>query len=290
MRLSSLHTHSDFCDGQDSLEQLCSAASTQGLSAIGFSSHAPLLRKTGLQSDWHIPEDKLDDYLQTIDRLRSQWAGKLQVFAGLEIDYIKGLMGPADFCGAALDYRIGSVHYLVPPQGNPFAVDGSPSDFERGLYEGFSGDCKALVNAYWDSLEDMIHAGGFDIVGHVDLIKKNNRRHQYFSPDSAWYGERMERFAALLAGSSFIVEVNTGGLSRGRTDELYPSVPLLRLLQHAGVPVMVTADAHCAGQLTSFYDEAYRTLLALGWTSTVFFEGRKNGKALWGKEDISWGN
>lgn len=290
MRFSSLHTHSNFCDGKDSIEQLCDAAYSKGLSAIGFSSHAPLSRKAGFHSDWHMPQERLGLYLDTIGRLKSQWAGKLQVFAGLEADYIKGAMAPADFRGRELDYIIGSVHYVVPPHGKPFAVDGSPEEFEQGLYEGFAGRCEALVNAYWDSVEEMIHAGGFDIVGHIDLIKKNNRYHRYFSPEEEWYYARMERAAALLAGSSFVVEVNTGGLNRGTTDELYPSIPLLKLFYKNDVPVLVTSDAHCTEHVNGFYEEAYRTLLSLGWTKTVSFEGRVDGKALWEKESISWGN
>ena len=93
---SCLHTHSTFCDGNDTIEDLCRRAYEKGLASIGFSSHAPIYRKTGFRTDWHIQEDRLEAYVDTVNRVRRQWEGKIRVFLGLEIDYIPGLMGPGD--------------------------------------------------------------------------------------------------------------------------------------------------------------------------------------------------
>ncbi|GHV31196.1 hypothetical protein AGMMS4952_19420 [Spirochaetia bacterium] len=120
---SCLHTHTDFCDGKGSVEDFCQAAYAKGLSAIGFSAHAPIAKKTGLKTDWHLPDDRLDEYIGTVNAARRRWAGKLPVYLGLEVDYIKepngsSLSGPADrdFQSLGLDYIIGSVHYIFPPQ------------------------------------------------------------------------------------------------------------------------------------------------------------------------------
>ncbi|MDR0630238.1 MAG: histidinol-phosphatase [Treponema sp.] len=286
MYYSCLHTHSTFCDGQDSIENLCRRAYEKGLVSIGFSSHAPIYRKTGFRTDWHIQEDRLEAYLDTVRRVRRQWEGKIRVFLGLEIDYIPDLMGPGDldYHDLGLDYRIGSVHYVIPPQGAPFAVDDSPEVVEKGIREGFAHDPEALMEAYWDTMEGMIHAGGFDILGHTDLIKKNNspdQRKKWFSLESPAYQRRMQGIADTIGASSLVVEVNTGGLNRYKLPDTYPSCALLQRLQVKQVPVIITADAHRAEDLDGHYEEARQTLLQAGYTHAVLFEGKKNGVPQW---------
>ncbi|MDR2798745.1 MAG: histidinol-phosphatase [Treponema sp.] len=289
---SCLHTHSTFCDGQDTIENLCRRAYEKGLASIGFSSHAPVYRKTGFCTDWHIQEDRLEAYVDTVREARQQWEGKIRVFLGLEIDYIPGLMGPADkdYHDLGLDYRIGSVHYVIPPQGAPFAVDDSPEVFEKGIREGFANDPEALIEAYWDTVEQMIRAGGFDILGHTDLIKKNNapaQKKRWFSLESPGYQRHIKGIADTIGAFPVVVEVNTGGLNRYKIPDTYPSGALLGLLQAKHVPVIITADAHRAEDLDGHYEEARKTLLQAGYTHAVLFEGTKNGVPQWKEEPLA---
>jgi histidinol phosphatase-like PHP family hydrolase len=126
MRSSCLHTHTAFCDGTGDIEDFCQTAYERGLSVIGFSAHAPTAKKTGIKTDWHLPDERLDEYIGSVNAARRRWAGKLPVYLGLEADYIKDLTSPADkdFQSLGLDYIIGSVHYIFPPKGGePFTVD-----------------------------------------------------------------------------------------------------------------------------------------------------------------------
>ncbi|MDR3171124.1 MAG: histidinol-phosphatase [Treponema sp.] len=270
MRYSSIHTHTLFCDGKDDVETLCRRAWEKGLVSLGFSSHAPVRQKTGFVTDWHIPDEKLGQYLDEVRAAKSRWEGRLRVLLGLEVDYIEGLMGPSakDIHALGLDYVIGSVHYVVPPRGSPFTVDESLPEFEAGLREGFSGDAGAMIATYWDAVEGMIHAGGFDVLGHVDLVKKNLAKSPLTKGLSAndLDGRRFSRIAALLEGSPVVVEINTGGLNRGYVEETYPGLELLRLLRERNVLVTITADAHCADQLDGHYELARETLLRAGYT------------------------
>jgi histidinol-phosphatase (PHP family) len=284
MNYSCLHTHSIFCDGHDEIETFCSQAYKKGLVSIGFSAHAPIYRKTGFRSDWHLREDRLEEYMDTVRDARRRWEGKLQVFLGLEVDYIPGLMGPGDrdFQELGLDYIIGSVHYVLPPQGGePFTVDDTAEVFAQGIREGFAGDADALVATYWDTVEKMILDQGFDILGHADLVKKNNPQGQWFSLEGAGYIRRLSRIAALLGERSMVVEVNTGGLNRYKIPDTYPSLTMLGLLREQEVPVIITADAHRAEHLDGHYGEARETLLRTGYTQAVLFQGRKDGRPVW---------
>jgi histidinol-phosphatase (PHP family) len=276
MYSSCLHTHTNFCDGKGDVETFCRAAWEKGLSAIGFSAHAPLTKKTGLTSDWHLSDDRLGEYIDAVNAARRRWEGKLPVYLGLEIDYIKGLIGPADrdYQSLGLDYSIGSVHYILPPDGGePFTVDGPREEFERDAARHFSGDGEALAETYWDAVGGMISAGGFDILGHLDIIRKNNPGGEYFDLRGDRYRGGIRTIAPLAARSGGVVEVNTGGLNRGTTTEPYPSLDLLRLLREHRAPVTITADAHEPAHLGGRYDTAREVLLQAGYTETVEFQG-----------------
>jgi histidinol-phosphatase (PHP family) len=285
---SCLHTHTDFCDGKDGVEAMCRAAFEKGLSAIGFSAHAPAEHAVG-RTIWHLPQERLPGYLDAVRSAKQRWAGKIDIYLGLEVDYIKGRMGPADrvYRELGLDYIIGSVHYIFPPGGGePFTVDSPKDEFEHDLRAYLDGDGEALSAVYWETEAEMIRAGGFDILGHLDLIKKNNPGDRWFSTAAPPYMEKSAALIPLIAAAGRVVEVNTGGMNRGLFDEPDPSLRLLSLLCGAGVPVIITADAHETAHLDGHYREAREALLKAGYRRASVFKGRQAGQPVWKNEEI----
>jgi len=284
MEFSSLHTHTVFCDGADDIETMCRAAFAKGLCGIGFSAHAPIFKKTGIRTDWHMSDERLCEYIDEVNAARRRWEGKLAVFCGLELDYIKGLCcaADADIRALNLDYIIGSAHYLLSANGaQPFTIDGPPEEFERGVAEGFGGDGEAAMHAYWDAVAEMTAIGGFEILGHVDKIRKNNEDMRWFDTESADWHCRCAEIAAAVIRSGCVVELNTGGLNRGQSADTFPSLPMLRMLRENKVPVLITADAHRARDLDGCYDIARLTLLRAGYGEHVLFEGKIAGQPVW---------
>ena len=269
---------------------MCCAAFAKGLAAIGFSSHAPI-GKTGLETSWHMQDERLGEYIDEVKAARRRWEGKIAVYLGLEVDYIKGLRSPLDkdIQDLDLDYAIGSVHYVVPPRGEPFTVDGPMDEIKKGITEGYNGDGEAMMHDYWNAVIEMSAIGGFDIVGHLDIVKKGNLRgnpvKRLFDTESTGYMQRAEEAAQAIAQASivhgFAAEANTGMMNRGYLAETCPSLPILRLLRRHNVPVMISADAHCADHLDGHYGEARQALLDAGYTAHVMFADRKDGKAVW---------
>jgi histidinol-phosphatase (PHP family) len=279
---SSMHNHTLFCDGRDDMETMCRAAFEKKLCAIGFSAHIPIFKQTGIKTDWQLSEDRLEEYAAQALAARQRWQGKLAVYYGFEVDYIKGLRSAVDSDIKALhpDFLIGSVHYLVPANGaEPFTVDGPPEEFKQGLALGFGGDGEALMNRYYDMLAEMTALGGFDILGHADIIKKNCQDKTYWSAESELIRQKEIAFAVSRAGIA--AEVNTGGLNRGKTRDTYPSLSFLRLFREQGVPIIITADAHRAADIDGNYDAAIKTLLNAGYSEHILFNGRQEGKAVW---------
>ena len=292
MQLATLHSHTNFCDGTDDIESCCRAAYQKGLKYLGFSAHAPITRKTGIPSAGNLDDNRLEEYLDAVRAAQRRWEGKLPVYLGLEIEYIHGLIGPADreYMKMGLDFTIGAVHFLLPPKGAPFTVDDQAEVVERGIKEGFSGDSMGMVEMYMDYQEAIIRAGGFDVLAHPDLIKKNNISPdglvgRIFCEDNDFYRRKTKTLAELMGKSdndqTRIIEVNTGGMNRGKTRDCYPSLPFLKLFRKQGVSAIINSDANCAEHLDGYYEEARKTMLAAAYTETVLFEGREDGKAVW---------
>lgn len=295
---SSMHTHTIFCDGEDDVETMCQAAYDKKLFAIGFSAHAPLEKTAGIKTFWNLPDDKAGEYAESVLAAKKRWEGKLNVFLGFEVDYIKGLRSPLDNDITSLnpDFIIGSVHFVLPENGTePFTVDGSLKELEDGIKNAFDGDADALMNYYYDANIEMIKLGGFDILGHADIIKKNYPDKKPWSIEKEL--NRQKEIAHLLAShllasrllaeKKIAVEVNTGGINRGKIRETYPSLPFLRFLRENNVPVIITADAHRAKDINGNYDKALQTLINADIKNHVIFIGKNNNK-LWQNERIQF--
>ena len=288
MNLACIHTHTVFCDGKDDIETFCRTAYEKGLQSLGFSAHAPIFAKTGLRTNWHLADERLGEYLDSVRSAKKRWEEKLPVYLGLEVDFIPGITGPADkdYREMGLDYIIASIHYVRPPKGEPFTVDGTLESVVQGIKECFGGDPMGMVESYLDSEAAMIRAGGFDVLGHPDLIKIHNNGNKFFDPQSDFYQKRTATLAALLAETGVPSELNTGGLNRDRISECYPSLDFLKYFRSQNVPIVINADAHRAVDLDGNHEEARKTMLEAGYTETVLFEGRANGKAVWRTEKL----
>ncbi|MCL2374029.1 MAG: histidinol-phosphatase, partial [Treponema sp.] len=286
MRYSCIHTHTIFCDGADDVETCCRAAFEKGLVSLGFSSHAPIQKKTGIKTTWHLGDDRLEEYLESVRAAQKRWAGKLPVYLGLEVDFIPGLIGPADkdYREMGLDFIIGAVHYVVPSRGEPFIVDDQADDLRRNIKAIYGGDSLAMVEAYWDCQEAMIRAGGFDVLAHPDLVKKNNTmpggsKNWLFCENGRQHRQRTAAIAALMGQAGIPAEINTGGLNRGKTNDCFPSLDFLKQFREHDVPIVINADAHRWEHLGGHYEEARKSLIAAGYSQAAIFAGRRDGRA-----------
>ncbi|MCL2209785.1 MAG: histidinol-phosphatase [Treponema sp.] len=289
--LTSMHTHTNFCDGQDDIETMCAAAYEKKLLTIGFSSHAPITKKTGIKGDWLMKDNLIYEYVDQVLAARKRWKGKLEVLLGFEIDYIKGLRSALDIDIKSLnpDFLIGSVHFIIPANGaQPFTVDGPMGEFSAGLNDGFNGDGNALMNCYYDALAEMITLGGFEILGHADIIKKNCLTDG--TQSNLWLAEneahRQAEISHIAAEKHIIAEINTGGINRGKINDVYPSLTFLRLFKEKNVPVIITSDAHRAEDLCGNYEYALKTLNNAGIKNHVIITGMNKQKIIWHLKEL----
>ena len=262
------HTHNDFCDGKGAVEDYVAAAVEKGFTALGFSSHAPI----PVVNEWTLSEENLPLYLAEVDRVKEKWKERIQIYKGLEIDYIPGSQTPADARWAALDldFRIGSVHSTVGLDLDPEyrCVDGPVENLEWLLREIHGGSFEDLSEAYYTRVAELVGLGGFQFLGHIDLVKKRNRDGAYFSEEAPWYRRQVRNVLDILAGSSIIMEVNSGAISRNVLDEVYPSPWILAAARKRNIPVMINADAHSPEAVDCNFEESRALLRETGYRET----------------------
>ena len=91
MNLTNYHSHCSFCDGKAPMEDFVKSAIAAGFTSYGISSHAPL----PFETCWTLSQERVPDYLQEIGRLKQRYAGEIEIYAGLEIDYLNEESHPA---------------------------------------------------------------------------------------------------------------------------------------------------------------------------------------------------
>ena len=249
---TNFHTHSTWCDGKDTPEAMASAAVEKGFSVLGFSSHVAFPVEDGCA----MAPARGPDYAADIRRVAAAFKGRLEVRLGAEADYIPGATAPerSRYAALGLDYLIGSIHYVVAADGARVAVDDSPRLLADGIRAHFGGSAESFIRAYFCQQRDMVAKFDFDVVGHLDLVRKFNVRNPWFDEGADWYAEELDRTAAVVASSGKIVEVNTGAMSRGWLDDAYPSAAFRDLLRARGVRFILSSDAHAAAALDCGFD------------------------------------
>jgi histidinol-phosphatase (PHP family) len=109
-----------------------------------------------------------------------------------------------------------------------------------------------------------------------------HNRDRFFREDEAWYQSLVNETLSLIQDRDIIVEVNTRGIYKNRSETTYPGLDILKQIKEMRIPVMVNSDAHKTHELDGEFKYGYALLKEAGIKEVVYFKG--NG---WGFENIS---
>lgn len=265
MNLTNYHSHCLYCDGRADMEAFVRFALSRGFSSYGFSSHAPLPFPTSWTMEW----DRMDDYLSEFHRLKAKYAERIELYVGLEIDYLDETSHPgiARFRNLPLDYRIGSVHMLPTADGEVVDIDVPVDTFCRLVDVRFGGDLDRVVHLYYDRLLRMVELGGFDIVGHADKMHYNASCYRRGLLDEEWYDDLVRSYFQEIARHGYQVEVNTKSYLDKHV--LFPNVRYFSYLNKLGIRVQVNSDAHYPERINDGRREALQALHRAGYRSVM---------------------
>ena len=271
MKQFNLHTHTHFCDGSDEPEAYVKKAIELEFSSLGFSGHSPM----PFENKYAIPADKLFAYIKEIDRLKQKYQGQINILKSLELDYIPGVTNDFEDISSKydLDYTIGSVH-LIGNQNTEhlwFTDGGSAIPYEKGLQQNYNGNIKLAVRDYYHQINEMIDTQKPNIIGHLDKVKMHNQN-RFFREEESWYQKEIDQCLDLIKSQNCIVEVNTRGLYKKRSDSLFPGVEVLKKIKLLNIPITISTDAHKPEELALFIPETADLLKQIGFSKIMNFE------------------
>ena len=252
IKLQNLHTHTTYCDGKDSVEEMIIAAYNMSFDSIGFSSHS-------FMKGCSLPESIIENYKSEIADLKVKYADKIDVFCGLECE----MCGNTNLSG--FDYLIGAVHYLKCGE-ELFTFDlGNVKDVKQVIERYFGGNGMAYAKTYYRDLAKLPQTGKFDIIAHFDLITKFNEKEQLFDENAKEYRWAAIEAAEQLAGEIPYFEVNTGAIAKRYRTSPYPATFLLQELKRLGFGAVISSDCHDSKKLACGLQEAEDLLKSCGF-------------------------
>ena len=230
--------HTVDSDGGNTIAEMAAAATELDFYAIGITNHAPM----PWEGYYENRQEWLDGIIKQVEELRPQYEGKLEIFAGIELDI------NTDLDTSRLDYVIEADHYVKAPDGEYCTTDGGIAILKRGFDAHFGGDIYALIEAYF---EEMSHAGdrGPVTVGHFDVINVDNEKDSRFDTTNKRFVDAAMTAIEVLSKKDVIFEINTGAFYRGYRTEPYPLLPLLRRMKELGCRIILDSDSHSVEML-----------------------------------------
>ncbi|MBR2849795.1 MAG: histidinol-phosphatase HisJ family protein [Clostridia bacterium] len=261
MRYSNLHTHTTYSDGKHTIRENIESAIDKQMLSIGISDHS----YTDFDLTYCIKKEDIPRYMSEIQALREEYADRIEVYLGLELDGYASLEDRELY-----DYVIGDCHYVPTVDGRQ-SIDHSEKGFLEISERYFDNDNIAFAKRYYETYAERIPLIRPDILGHFDLVTKFGCVDQ---DDPRYRSYALEALVASLEVCP-IVEMNTGAIARGHRREPYPAPFLLDEIKARGGRILLSSDSHDANNLTFFFDECVELLRENGFRSIVALsEGR----------------
>lgn len=270
------HTHTKFCYHGNPAEsgEYVDRAIALGFERYTLSEHPPLpdryIDDPKLMAELAMPESELPEYMAYAAAVKAQYAGRIEVAVGLEMDYLPGMTDFSDRLLAPwldqLEDIVVSVHYL-PGKGGMRCIDFTPEDFEDAFMAHY-GSIDRIVEAYFDAVEGAIDWAATlprtirRRIGHVNLIRKFR---QALPPmNETLIRARLEALVPKLKAAGIGLDVNVAGFRKPTCGEAYVPEWLMARCLAEGVELVYGSDSHKPGEVGADWEWFERALAAAG--------------------------
>jgi len=247
------HNHTEFCKHGSGrpLREYAERAVSLGFERYTVTEHPPLPEKwiddPVLMRELAMDMAELPLYLKEVKAVKAEFAGRLDIRVGLEMDYLfenesftEAVLAEAD----GLEEAIISVHYL-PGRGGMRCIDYTPEDFRDNLLT-YYGSMEKVVDAYYDHVEMAVRSAAAwpwrRRIGHINLIEKF--RLALPPIDQAQIRGRLTNILPILAECGVGVDVNTAGLRKSTCGIPYVPEWFMDACAERGIELVYGSDAH----------------------------------------------
>jgi histidinol-phosphatase (PHP family) len=267
------HIHTCFsCDGAAEMTAVCEAAIARGLREIAFTDHVDF-----------GPNDppgyfRAVEYLETIEHCRARYGDRLCIRAGVEMGepHIFKQETKTVLDTGVFDLVIGSAHYAASLTHSSASADvhglqcaWQESYFEQPLHQAYE--------SYFRQVVRLAAEGDFDVLGHLDLIKRDAAEYgkPYDGPEP--YADMIRTALRSIVERGKGIEINTSPLYKGkRMSEPCPSLEVLRWYRELGGEILTFgSDAHTPDKVGAHFDVALEMARAVGFRRLAVFERRQ---------------
>jgi histidinol-phosphatase (PHP family) len=201
-RIRDYHIHTNFSiDSNAEMMAACEAATSRGLSEIAFTDHADFGPD---DTPGCFPTIK---YLAEIEHCRTVYGDRLTIRAGVEmgephifVQEAAAVLDAGDF-----DFVLGSAHY----------ADGMQAAWHAAFFEQ---PLRQAYEAYFRQVVGLAAEGDFDVLGHLDLVKRDARKFGKVYDGPEPYADMIRTALRSIVERGKGIEINTSPLRKGQSE------------------------------------------------------------------------
>ncbi|MDA1477623.1 histidinol-phosphatase HisJ [Bacillus changyiensis] len=248
------HVHSPFCphgskdEFRKYIEELCK----KNFHFVTFTEHAPLptsFEDPTPTKDSAMTYSELEHYIESLNNLKKEYKGQINILVGLEVDYIRicenETKAMLDTYGPYLDDGILSVHFL-PAGSSHICLDYDEKAFQQLIK--YYGHIEQVYRAYYREIHASILSalGSFKPkrIGHITLIKKFIELFPYTMSEHV--RQSAATCLAEVAKHGLELDFNTAGLRKPHADGIYLEKWMITEAKQKNIPLVYGSDAHQA--------------------------------------------
>ena len=246
------HTHTPRCKHASGTEsEYCDKAIENGFSVLGFTDHCAWPYENGFVSTFHMELHDLPDYVEAVNAVKRDYAGRLEIHLGWECEHYPAYMNWLK----ETKEQYGFEYFIL---GNHFDTTDN-----GGLYFGRCATPEQLKRYVTMSVSGL-ETGLFRYFAHPDLFLRS-----YVGFDEHCRAASLELCRAAKA-LNIPMEYNLLGLINCRDMPegmlRYPCHAFWEVAAEVGVDCVIGVDAHSPGRLdeAAAWDQAAAFLDSLG--------------------------
>ena len=198
------------------------------------------------------------ELIQQIDNVCKEWGGddNYKVIYGQMV-----ILRPSLGDQAAFDVIATALHFPggmdVVSRRSSWCFGEKDTDYVYGLY--------------FEQLEKMLDYTYFDVICHIDLVKKFGRK------PSRSFDREVDDILSKIKEKDLTMEVNTSGYNHP-IQKPYPSLDMIRKCHEKGIGITLGSDAHKPEDVGQHYERALPMILSAGYRHLATFTKRKRSE------------
>lgn len=273
MQNFSFHTHTNFSDGNNTLEEMIDRALHLGFKEIGISDHLIVHKNIKQSPSWNLIKDNacFSDFNQVLDlcRFHADEIRKIgrqkgiKTFVGYEVDYFiyngwedefRSFLKQIDY-----DYLISGNHFFMSQNGEDMYDIWRFKSADNFAPE----DTTVYLKRHFEAMRQAVQSTLFLFLAHLDYAQ---RTEDYKESN---YKKEIENLIDALKETNTGCEISTKGIRK--FGHFYPSENILSQLIKKDIPIIISDDAHLTDELGLYFAEAEEMLQKLGCRTRLKF-------------------